>query len=86
MPICVPLSAVGTPLLSLSMSLRLISFWFQLCLCILRLLLAATHLLCALLHPSLHMCLCRVWFFLAFKERVVSLITEVERKAKVTCH
>ena len=30
------------------------------------------------------MCLCRVWFFLAFKEKVVSLITEVERKAKVT--
>ena len=33
---------------------------------------------------DLHMCLCRVWFFLAFKEKVVSLITEVERKAKVT--
>ena len=32
----------------------------------------------------LHMCMCRVWFFLAFKEKVVSLITEIERKAKVT--
>ena len=36
------------------------------------------------LPPLLHMCLCRVWFFLAFKEKVVSLITEIERKAKVS--